>query len=121
MAVLEEVVAEDPANFISHWNLGVLKRLFVAAGPGEIEALVRAKPTGSYARRVWFLYEWLTGTHLDLPDAVKGSYVLVVDPKRQWTGPAKNSPRHRVRTTCRGHRNSAFRGTGFLKRQAGAF
>ena len=83
-------------------DLGVLKRLFVAAGPGEIEALVRAKPTGSYARRVWFLYEWLTGTHLDLPDAVKGNYVPMVDPKRQWAGPAKNSPRHRVKNNLPG-------------------
>ena len=32
MAILEEVVAEDPANFVSHWNLGVLKR------PTDIEA-----------------------------------------------------------------------------------
>jgi tetratricopeptide (TPR) repeat protein len=32
MAVLEEEVAEDPANFISHWNLGVLKR------PTDIDA-----------------------------------------------------------------------------------
>ena len=40
-------------------DLAVLKRLFRAAGPAPIEALVRATPTGSYARRVWFLYEWL--------------------------------------------------------------
>ena len=26
MDILEEIVAEDPTNFISHWNLGVLKR-----------------------------------------------------------------------------------------------
>ena len=46
----------------------MLKRLFVATGPAPIEALVRAKPTGSYARRIWFLYEWLTGKKLKLPD-----------------------------------------------------
>ncbi|MDA2925511.1 cell filamentation protein Fic, partial [Acidobacteria bacterium AH-259-L09] len=50
-------------------DLTVLKRLFKAVSPGDIEALVRAKPTGSYARRLWFLYEWLTGKRLDLPDA----------------------------------------------------
>src|SRR5437016_26335 len=42
-------------------DLAVLKRLFSAVAPADIEALVRAKPTGSYARRVWFLYEWLMG------------------------------------------------------------
>ena len=54
-------------------DLVVLKHLFVATGPGEIAALVRAKPTGRYARRIWFLYEWLTGEQLDLPDASKGT------------------------------------------------
>ena len=83
-------------------DLAVLKHLFVVAGPREIEAVVRAKPTGSYARRSWFLYEWLTGTRLDLPDAAKGSYVPVVDSKRQWAGTAENSPRHRVRNNLPG-------------------
>ncbi len=83
-------------------DLAVLKHLFVVAGPSEIEAVVRAKPTGSYARRIWFLYEWLIGTRLDLPYAAKGSYVPVVDPKRQWAGTTENSPRHRVKNNLPG-------------------
>ena len=47
-------------------DLAVLKRLFLAAGAGAIETLVREKSTGAYARRIWFLYEWLTGRRLDL-------------------------------------------------------
>jgi hypothetical protein len=46
-------------------DLAVLKRLFQATGTDEIEALVRAKSAGSYARRIWFLYEWLIGRRLD--------------------------------------------------------
>jgi hypothetical protein len=65
-------------------DLAVLKRLFIATGATPIEALVRATPTGIYARRTWFLYEWLTGTRLDLPDATGGRYVPVVDPDQQW-------------------------------------
>src|SRR5580704_5729596 len=42
-------------------DLAVLKRLFLAVKPADIEAIVRATPTGSYARRIWFLYEWPTG------------------------------------------------------------
>ncbi len=80
----------------------MLKRLFAAAGPGEIAALVRAKPTGRYARRIWFLYEWLTGEQLDLPDAGKGTYVPAVDPRKQWAIEGKNSPRHRVRNNLPG-------------------
>ena len=45
-------------------DLAVLKRLFEAVGPREIESVVRSKPTGTYARRTWFLYEWLLGSRL---------------------------------------------------------
>jgi len=83
-------------------DLAVLKRLFIAAGPAAIEALVRAKPTGSYARRLWFLYEWLTGDRLDLPDATAGRYVPVVDPDQQYAPKGENAPRYRVRNNLPG-------------------
>lgn len=83
-------------------DLAVLKALFAAVPPREIEALVRAAPTGGYARRIWFLYEWLTGRQLDLPDARMGTYVPVVDPERQWAIEGTNSPRHRVRNNLPG-------------------
>jgi Fic/DOC family protein len=82
-------------------DLAVLKRLFAAVPPAEIEAIVRAKPTGSYSRRIWFLYEWLIG-RLDLPDAEKGTYEPVVDPEQQMATPGENSPRHRVRNNLPG-------------------
>ncbi len=52
-------------------DLAVLAQLFRVVEPGEIANLVAATPTGSFARRIWFLYEWLTGTVLDLPDPGK--------------------------------------------------
>jgi hypothetical protein len=83
-------------------DLTVLKRLFLAVGPAGIEALVRATPTGIYARRIWFLYEWLTGTQLDLPPAERVAYVSAVDPDQQWAIDGENSPRHRVRNNLPG-------------------
>jgi hypothetical protein len=83
-------------------DLAVLKRLFAATGPAPIEAIVRAKPTGAYARRTWFLYEWLTGARLDLPDADRGTYELVVDPEQQWAAAATISRRHRVKNNLPG-------------------
>ncbi len=83
-------------------DLALFKRLFAATGPAPIVALVRAKPTGAYARRVWFLYEWLIGTRLDLPNADGGAYAPVVDPDRQYAVPAKTSPRHRGRDNLPG-------------------
>jgi len=83
-------------------DLAVLKRLFLAVGAAEIERLVQAEPTGRYARRIWFLYEWLTGSRLDLPDADAGTYVTALDPSLQWDVPAVNSRRHRVKNNLPG-------------------
>lgn len=83
-------------------DLAVLKWLFIAVGPTAIEALVREKPTGSYARRIWFLYEWLTGSRLDLPDAAAGRYVPVVDPEQQYAAEAESAPRYRVKNNLPG-------------------
>jgi Fic/DOC family len=83
-------------------DLAVLKRLFAAVAPTDIENIVRAKPTGSYARRIWFLYEWLMGSRLDLPDGDKGTFEPVVDSEQQWSIPGENSSRHRVRNNLPG-------------------
>lgn len=83
-------------------DLGVLKALFRATGPGPIADIVRAAPTGAYARRLWFLYEWLLQERLDLPDATQGAYALVVDPERQWAIAGTTSTRHRVKNNLPG-------------------
>ena len=83
-------------------DLAVLKRLFLKTGAGPIEELVKAKPTGSYARRLWFLYEWLTGERLDLPDADRGAYVEIVNRDQQYAGKSETSARHRVKNNLPG-------------------
>ena len=87
-------------------DLAVLKRLFAATGPAPLAELVKSKPTGTYTRRVWFLYEWLIGARLDLPNAGSGAYPLVVDPNQQYDVSAETSPRHRVKNNLPG--TSAF-------------
>lgn len=84
-------------------DLAILKRLFLALGPAPIEDIVRGSPTGAYARRIWFLYEWLTGEHLDLPNAAAGHYVEVVDTTLQWgAGRAETTPRYRLKNNLPG-------------------
>ena len=87
-------------------DLAVLKRLFRATGPDPIIAWVENEPTGSYARRIWFLFEWLTGQTLHLPDAEGGRYTAVVDDRLQFGTEGVNSSRHRVRNNLPG--NSDF-------------
>lgn len=57
------------------FHLEFFARLFAALGPAPIEAWCTAEPYGQYARRTGFLYEWLTGQKLAVPDVSNGAYV----------------------------------------------
>lgn len=85
-------------------DLLVLKRVFAALPRAEIEAVIREAPTGIPARRLWFLYEMLTGTQLDIPDAPNVAAVPLLDPKSYFTGKPRLSRRHRVRDNLLGTR-----------------
>jgi Fic family protein len=78
-------------------DLAVLASLFRVVPDIEISALVRAEPTGAYARRLWFLQEWLTGCELDVARPGKVRAVPVLDPSQQFalTGGIPSS-RHKV-------------------------
>jgi hypothetical protein len=74
-------------QFALKWEgvqLGVLAALFRAVAAEAIAAIIRTTPTGAYARRLWFLYEWLTGQTLPLPALGKVRAVPVVDPELQF-------------------------------------
>ena len=67
-------------------NLGILAALFRKAPLADILAYVASRPTGKYARRVWFLYEFLTGAQLPLDDLPRvGSYVDLLDADAYYT------------------------------------
>ena len=66
-------------------NLAILATLFQAVSRAEFQAYVQSKPTGKYARRLWFLYEFLTGTRLALDDVERGNYIDLLDPERYYT------------------------------------
>jgi Fic/DOC family len=56
-----------------------LARLFAQVGPQPIQDWIDAEPTGAYARRSAFLYEWLTGQRLQPPAVLGGNYVDAID------------------------------------------
>jgi len=86
-------------------DLAVLKALFQAIEPDEMEEIVLSGPSGKYSRRLWFLYEWLLDRQLDLPDTKVTNYVDVLDPRLQYPGPSIPSRRHRVRNNLPGVRD----------------
>ena len=81
-------------DFAGHFEFGLkyeeihlefFARLFAVVGPEPIEAWCRQAPFGQYARRTGFLYEWLTGQCLDVPDVTNGGYVDAVSSQRYLT------------------------------------
>jgi hypothetical protein len=83
-------------------DLLVLKRAFDAIPAGEMASFIRAAPTGTIARRSWFLCETLTGTTLDIEDAERVTAADALDPKACFTGAPRLSRRHRVRDNLLG-------------------
>jgi hypothetical protein len=78
-------------------NLGILSALFDVASADEIAAWVSSKPTGKYARRIWFLYEFLSGRELPIPDITSGNYIELLESNRYYTtAPGRRVQRQRV-------------------------
>lgn len=69
-------------------NLDVLALLFDVVGPEPILQLITAQPNSAYARRLAYLFEWLTGRNLELPSQVlipaKAAFVPVLDESLQF-------------------------------------
>ncbi|WP_119157969.1 hypothetical protein [Caldimonas tepidiphila] len=61
-------------------HLEFLSRLFQRIDLCEVSEWVAAEPTGAYARRTGFLFEWVTGRQLPIPDTTQGGYVNAIDP-----------------------------------------
>ena len=84
-------------------HLWVLKALFQKLPPNEIEQLVKQEPTSIYARKIWFLYEWLLGTKLNLADLEQGNYTPIVNTKLQYAGPVTKVKRQRINNNLPGN------------------
>lgn len=78
-------------------NLAILARVFEAASMEEIQRYVASTPRGKYARRLWFLYEMLTGALLPLENLKSGGYIDLIEPDAYYTtGAARPVRRQRI-------------------------
>ncbi len=86
-------------------NLALLDLIFQQPVEDELLAYIQSKPTGRYARRLWFLYEFLTGRRLPLEDLTQGNYVDLLDPEAYYTlGTPKRVRRQRINDNLLGDR-----------------
>jgi len=78
-------------------NLAILATLFQKMDVREFIAYLRTKPTGKYARRLWFLFELLTARTLPLEDLKRGNYIDLLEPSEYYTViPVRQVRRQRV-------------------------
>lgn len=66
-------------------HLEFLARLFGSLPTADLEAWVSAEPTGQYARRAGFFFEYLTGRRLSFAGVTSGNYVTALDEARYLT------------------------------------
>lgn len=70
--------------------------------PLELTKYIRTRPTGRYARILWYLFEEFTGERLDLPNLKQGNYVDLLDPEIYVTGPIRREQRQRINVNLLG-------------------
>lgn len=100
-------------HFALRWepvDLAIVKAAFHADQDffaTEITAWLENQPASAFARRAWFLFEFLTDSILSLPDSAPINYVSLLDNKHQITlEPASDrSPRHRIEINLIGNRH----------------
>jgi hypothetical protein len=86
-------------------DLSVLAAFFGKVDRPALEAWIRGEPVGKYARRAWYLYEFLTGETLDVPDVPPTDNVLLLDPDLHLTTSGTRIRRQRVIDNLLGNRD----------------
>lgn len=86
-------------------HLEFLYRLFRLPQVKEaLEQWIASEPSGAYARRSGFFYEWLMAETLATPNVSQGNYVDALDPEWFIVGKGINNARWRVRDNLPGTR-----------------
>ncbi|NLK05113.1 MAG: cell filamentation protein Fic [Spirochaetales bacterium] len=87
-------------------NLALLARIFEKVGSDALIEYIKTKPTGKYARRIWFFYEFLTENQLPIDDMTTGNYVDALETNDYFTVQnGERSPRHRIVNNLLGPRS----------------
>ena len=87
-------------------NLGLLAELFRVIHADELTQFIAAAPFGKYRRRLWYLFEWLTGRQLPIDDMTSGNYVDLVPPEEYFTAtPRRLAARQRINNNLLGDRS----------------
>jgi len=86
-------------------NLSCLSMIFNAVDKIELREYIESSPTGKYARRIWFFYEFLTGEKLPVKKLTKGNYIEALESGDYYTLlPGKRVQRQRIMNNLPGRK-----------------
>jgi len=85
-------------------SLDFLQAVFGQTNEAELIAFLAKSPSGRYARKIGFLYEWLTGRTLDLDFKPGGNYIDLLDDDKYVTGNTVRNSRWRINDNLLGVR-----------------
>ncbi len=83
-------------------NLDFLQAVFNKMAAEEIIAFIEKSPSGRYARKIGFLYEFLTGEKLKLSKVVTGNYFDLLETEKYITGNIIKDSRWRINNNLLG-------------------
>ncbi len=86
-------------------DLGIMFAAFEKIEAIQLEGWINLEKTSIYARKIWYLYEFLTETKLDVPDVPPTGYVDLLNPKIHFTGKTKQIQRHRINDNLLGNKD----------------
>ena len=87
-------------------NLALLDELFTVLDADGLTQFIAASPFGKYRRRLWYLFEWLTGRRLSLADMTSGNYVDLLPAEECFTAARRRLiSRQRVNDNLLGDRS----------------
>jgi hypothetical protein len=83
-------------------NLDFLKAVFARIPAVELENFLASAPASKYARRIGFLYEFLTGRQITLSKPVAGNYADLLDADKYIIGRTEKDSRWRINNNLLG-------------------
>lgn len=83
-------------------NLDFLKAVLQKVPVKDIEAFIENSPSGKYARKIGFLYEFLTGQQLVLTRTIRGNYIDLLDSDSYIIGNTVKNDRWRINNNLLG-------------------
>ncbi len=86
-------------------DLGIMSVAFEKIEAIQLENWINAEKTSIYARKIWYLYEFLTEKTLDISDVPPTGYVDLLNSKLHYTGKTKQIQRQRINDNLLGNKD----------------